>query len=110
PAWLRQAREFLHAHFTEEVSIGAIAAAVNVHPSHLMRGFRKHYQMSIGDYVRKLRIEYACSLLSHSDLFPAQVGYTVGFAQQSHFCRTFKALVGMTPTEYQKSAGHAILR
>jgi len=76
-----------------------VAAAVGVHPAHLMRSFRQHYRATIGGYVRKLRVDYACHLLSTSNASPAQVAYAVGFADQSHLHRTFKDFMGMTPTE-----------
>lgn len=110
PRWLLHARDFLHEHFMDEISIEQVAAVADIHPSHLMRVFRRRYHVSIGDYVRKLRIEYACVLLSTSDLLPSQIAYKVGFAQQSHFCRTFKALIGSTPTEFRQLSGRATPR
>lgn len=110
PRWLRQAQDFLHAHFTEGVSMDGLAAAVGVHPSHLMRGFRQHYRCTIGDYVRRLRVEYACHLLAASDSSPSQIAFAVGFADQSHFNRTFKGFTGMTPTEFQRVSGRASRR
>lgn len=110
PRWLKQATDYLHAHFTETIAMEAIAAAVGVHPSHLMRGFRQHYRCTIGDYVRKLRVEYACHLLSTSNAAPSQIAYAVGFADQSHLNRTFKGCMGMTPAEFQKVCGHASRR
>jgi AraC family transcriptional regulator len=107
PRWLQEAQEFLHTHFTESIAIEAVAAAVEVHPAHLMRSFRRHYGLTIGGYVRKLRIDYACHLLTSSHTSPAQVAYAVGFADQSHFHRTFRDFMGMTPSEFQKVAGRA---
>lgn len=109
PRWLREAQEFLHAHFTESIAIEAVAAAVEVHPAHLMRSFRQHYGMTIGGYVRKLRVDYACHLLASSAASPAQVAFAVGFADQSHFHRTFKERMGMTPAAFQKMRGRATL-
>jgi AraC family transcriptional regulator len=105
PRWLRQARDLLHAHFTESLSPDAVAAAVGVHPSHLMDGFRQHYHCTLGDYVRRLRVEYAAHLLAASEMPASQIAYAAGFADQSHFCRTFKQLTGMTPTQFQKASG-----
>lgn len=102
PQWLRQIRDLLHAQFTEELTMETLALAAGVHPSHLMRAFRQHYRVTIGEYVRRLRIDYACQLLASSDLLPSQVTYAVGFHQQSHFCRAFKAQTGMTPSEFSK--------
>lgn len=106
PFWLGQVRDFLHAHFTESFSIETIALTVGVHPSHLMRTFRQHFHCTIGDYVRRLRIEHACQLLAQRDITVAQVAFTVGFADQSHFTRAFKAVMGVTPAVFQnRTAG-----
>jgi AraC family transcriptional regulator len=110
PRWLKQARDFLHAYFTESVSVEAVATAVGVHPSHLMRGFRQYFRCTVGDYVRRLRVEHACQLLSTSDAPPSQIALAVGFADQSHFSRTFKSCLGVTPTEFRKVCGRASFR
>src|SRR5262249_15469678 len=57
PRWLRQAQDYLHAHFTENLPLDAIAVAVGVHPAHLTRSFRQHFHCTLGEYVRRLRIE-----------------------------------------------------
>jgi AraC family transcriptional regulator len=103
PRWLRQARDLLHDRFTERVSIDEIATAVSVHPSHLMDGFRQHYGCTPGDYIRKLRVEYATHLLHASDMSASQIAFAAGFSDQSHFCRTFKAFTRMTPTEFKNA-------
>jgi AraC family transcriptional regulator len=110
PRWLKHAREFLHAYFTESVPVEAIATAVGVHPSHLMRGFRQYFRCTVGDYVRRLRVEQACQMLSTSDTPSSQIAVAVGFVDQSHFSRTFKICTGLTPTEFRKISGHASLR
>lgn len=110
PRWLRQTRDYLHAHFTESLAMETVAAAVGVHPAHLMRGFRQQHRCTIGDYIRRLRVEYACHLLCTSDDSASQIALKVGFADQSHFNRTFKSEMGMTPTEFQKVSGLATQR
>jgi len=108
--WLRQAKDYLHAHFTESPSLDAIAAAVGVHPSHLARGFRQHHHCTIGDYVRRLRVEYASGLLTASGDSLAQIAVAAGFADQSHFSRSFKECTGLTPSEFRKMTGRATPR
>jgi len=107
PRWLQEARDYLHVHCCQNISVDEISAAVNIHPSHLMREFRRRYHCTIGDYVRRLRVERACSLLSASTTSPSEIALDLGFADQSHFNRTFKAGTGMTPTEYRKLTGRA---
>jgi len=110
PRWLKQARDYLHAHFTESLSMDTIAEAVGVHPSHLMHGFRQHYHSTLGNYIRGLRVDYATRLIATSDLTLGQIALAAGFADQSHFCRTFKQYTGLTPAQFQKGAGDSIFR
>jgi len=101
PRWLEQARESLHAQFSERLSLTNMAKAVGVHPVYLSSEFRRHYGTTIGEYVRQLRIESACYKLSSSDLPLVEVALSAGFASQSHFSRIFKRLTGMTPAQYR---------
>jgi len=103
PRWLEQARELLHAHFADTLSLSEVAAAVGVHPAHLARVFRQQYRCSVGDYLRKLRVEFACRQLATSDRPLLEIALAAGFADQSHFSKTFKSLRGMTPSEYQRN-------
>ncbi len=103
PRWLKTAHAFLHAHFTESLSLESIAVAAGVHPSHLARGFRQHYHCTIGDYIRKLRVERACTLLTRTKPCLAELALELGFADQGHFSRTFKQLMGLTPTAFRNA-------
>lgn len=106
PKWLPQAREYLHAHSrTQTISIHAVADAVGVHPGHLMRGFRQQYHCTVGEYVRGLRVQTACDWMRHSDRSLLEIALSLGFSDQSHFCKSFKAVTGMTPTEWQNHFG-----
>lgn len=104
PLWLRQARDFLQAHFQENLSLEAIAAASGVHPSHLTRAFRQHYEITISAYIRYLRVQYACRLLRKASIPLSQIALDAGFTDQGHFSRVFKDCMGMTPREFQKQA------
>jgi AraC family transcriptional regulator len=97
PRWLHQAREMLHAHFLDELNLSQVSHAVGVHPVHLCREFRRHYRVTVGQYVRKLRIEYASRKMLDPDITLAEIAAASGFADQSHFTRSFKRAVGVTP-------------
>ena len=101
PRWLAQALELLHAQFSEHLTIAQVATSVGVHPVHLAREFRKFYRCTIGEYIRQLRIEHACRALYASDAPLAAIAAAAGFSDQSHFSRTFKRLIGVTPAEYR---------
>jgi len=101
PPWLRQAREKLVEHFPENLKLTQIAAEVGVHPVYLAAAFRKKFGVTIGEFVRKLRIEHACAELDKEDLPLSAIALQAGFADQSHFSKVFKSYVGMTPREYR---------
>ena len=101
PRWLEQAREFLHARFSETVALEDVAKSVGIHPVHLARVFRQTYCCTIGEYIRRLRIEFACREVSLTDTPFTEIAVTAGFYDQSHFSRTFKQIVGLTPREYR---------
>lgn len=101
PRWLNQAREILRELFAEPPGLDDLADRVGVHPVHLARVFRQFYHCTIGDYVRLLRVEHACKKLSASDDPLVQIALDSGFADQTHFTRSFKRVTGMTPGEYR---------
>jgi AraC family transcriptional regulator len=101
PRWLKQAEEIIHARFTETLSLNAIAETVGVHPVHLARVFRKHHRSTIGDYVRHLRVQFACQQLATPEVGFSQVALAAGFYDQAHLTRIFKRQLGMTPSQYR---------
>jgi AraC family transcriptional regulator len=110
PHWLGQVKDYLHAHFIDSPSLETIAAAVGVHPAHLTRAFRQHYHCTLGDYARRLRVDYACHLLCTSEMPLSQIALESGFADQGHFSRTFKAVTTTTPAQYRNLSGRAVLK
>jgi AraC family transcriptional regulator len=103
PQWLERVRNILEQRFAEPYKLSEIAAEAGVHPVHLAREFRKYYGTSVGEYLRRVRIEYACRELIGSNAAVTNIAFAAGFADQSHFSRTFKRLCGTTPGRYRAS-------
>ena len=102
PRWLKRAQELIHQRFTEKLSLCDVANVVQIHPSHLARTFRKYHHCSVGEYVRRLRVEYAARKMLESDASLADISFGAGFSDQSHFTHEFKRQMQMTPAEYKK--------
>ena len=103
PRWLLRAQELLHARFGESIRAAEIAGEVGVHSAHLARAFRQHFGVSMGSYVRQLRLEWAAEELVRHDTPLAEVALAAGFADQSHFTRSFKRYVGLTPSAFRST-------
>ncbi len=103
PTWLGRAAELIRDRFTEPLGLEEIARAVHVHPTHLAREFRRHYNCTIGEQIRRLRIEYACEELSAKDRSLADIALAAGFSDQSHFTVSFKKQIGTSPSQYRRS-------
>jgi AraC family transcriptional regulator len=97
PPWLTQAREMLVEHFSETQTLTQIADEVGVHPVYLASAFRRKFGVTVGEFVRQLRIEHACAALGKEELSLAAIALQAGFADQSHFSKVFKSYVGLTP-------------
>lgn len=101
PRWLEEARDLLHARFTETLTHDEIASLVGVHPVHLATVFRRIFRCTIGDYVRRLRIEHAAGQISSTGASLAEIACSAGFADQSHFSKVFRGHTGLTPGRFR---------
>lgn len=102
--WLNQIREMLNENFAQHVSLAELAAVAGVHPVYLATVFRENFHCTVGEYVRRLRVEFASRELSSTDTPLAEIALAAGFAHQSHFARTFKRFTGLTPRQYRSAA------
>ena len=103
PRWLKQVEELLASRFTENLTPEEIAAVVGVHPVHLARVFRQFFHCSLGDYVRRLRLEFASRELCASDTPLIEIALVAGYCDQSHFSKAFKRHTGMSPARFRTS-------
>ena len=102
PAWLRKAYELINDCCTESITIAEIAAIVGVHSIHLARTFRRFFNCSPGEYLRKCRIELATNLLLNSKKTLVDIALITGFSDQTQFTQSFKKGTGMTPAQFRQ--------
>lgn len=101
--WLATVEERLRAEFRVPPSLHELAREAGVHPVHLARSFRACTGVSVGAFVRKLRLEWAEKQLVSTSRPLAELSAEAGFADQSHFTRLFRARTGLTPARYRRS-------
>jgi AraC family transcriptional regulator len=103
PRWLRGVEDALAASVASPPTVEELAAIAGVHPTHLLRTFRRHHGATIATYVRQRRIERARSEVARGERPLAAIALDAGFADQSHFTRVFRQAFGETPGQYARS-------
>lgn len=102
PPWITRLRELLHDCWSETLSLQQLSDRLYVHPVTISKHFPRYFSCTLGEYMRRIKIDRSLSLIRQSGRPLTDIAYECGFSDQSHFTRTFKACTGMLPGEYQK--------
>jgi AraC family transcriptional regulator len=102
---LRRACEYVHAHFSENLTLAQVARASGVHPVYLGQAFRQEFGETLGIYLNRIRVRAAAERLANSDLPLSAIALDFGFYDQSHFTRIFRQLTGATPGVFRAGYG-----
>jgi AraC family transcriptional regulator len=105
PDWLRRATKLVHERFRERLFVPELAEAVAVRPAHFTVVFREVHGLSIGRYIRRLRVRWAAEQLVATDTPVAAVAIEAGFADQAHLTRCFRTETGTTPAAFRRVRG-----
>ena len=89
-AWLARATDYVHDNFTAALSLEEVAKVAGVRSGHLSRVFRERMGCTVGEYVRRLRFEFACQQILMTERPLCEIACEAGFADQSHFNRIFR--------------------
>ncbi|TNC42914.1 helix-turn-helix transcriptional regulator [Mumia zhuanghuii] len=99
---LRRARDQADRCYAEPVDLGALARTAGLSKHHFLRAFAAAYGVTPGAYLRQRRVERAQDLLRATNLTVSEVCHLVGYSSLGTFSRTFRSLVGVSPSDYQR--------
>lgn len=102
PRWLSTVESAIEASTASPPSVEELAALAGVHPSHLLRIFRRFHGATVSNYIRQRRIARARTEVATSNRPLSTIALDAGFADQSHFTRVFKQVYGETPGQYAR--------
>ncbi len=100
-AAIRRVRDYLEAHYADDLSLNQLARVAALSPYHLSRLFCDQFGIPPHAYLESIRIRHARRLLA-SGVPIVEVALETGFADQSHFTQRFKRMVGVPPGQYVK--------
>ena len=93
---------YIHEHFSEKVSVAALAKAAFLSERECYRVFQNCLHMSPVEYMKSYRIQMACQMLANSEKSVTEIGYFCGLGSPSYFGKVFHRATGDTPLEYRK--------
>ncbi|WP_068617328.1 AraC family transcriptional regulator [Paenibacillus tuaregi] len=96
---------FIDNHYAERLQICQIAQQFSISPSYLSRTFKETTGFTFIEYLNNLRIKKARELLTSSSYNITEIAEQVGFDNCSHFGRTFKIIMGVSPLSFRKMNG-----
>lgn len=94
-------REIIEAHYFSTITIEELAQLTNMSLSTFKREFKKIYNASPATYLRDKKLEKSIELLGSTNLRTSDIAYDCGFADVSHYSKTFKLRYGVSPTVYK---------
>src|SRR5579859_6263516 len=86
---------YVTEHLSSSIRIATLAQMVQLSLSHFFRAFRCSFGETPRSYIEKCRVTRGQQLMLNSDFPLAQVALEIGMCDQSHFCRTFRRVVGI---------------
>lgn len=104
---VRAALRYISAHFSEDIQLDDLAAAVGLNPAYLSGLLKNKTGMTYSEHLLKARMERAKELLAGSNAIVKSVCYEVGYRDVKYFSRLFRQYTGVNPSIYQKM--HSIL-
>lgn len=102
PPWTIGLREIVNDRWNELPSLNELSRLLGVHPVTISKKFPCYFSCTLGEYVRKIKIEKAVALIGQSRYGLADIAYQCGFADQSHLNRVFKDATEFTPHEFRR--------
>lgn len=94
-------RDYIHEYYMENIQLDDLMSVSGLSKFHMIKVYREKYGLPPHQYLNNLRIERAKKLLAQG-MSATDVTHSVGFFDQSHFIKHFKAMVGVTPSQYAK--------
>lgn len=95
-------QDYINKNYNLDLSVEMLASMVYLTPDYLSRLFKKSTGKSLSQYIRQVRMEKASYLLRTSNRKVIDIGTSVGYANYSYFCQSFREYFGRSPEKYRQ--------
>lgn len=97
--------QYINQHVHEELSLAKIVDKCSISQSYVSRLFRKHFQISVTDYIHLRKIQLAKDYLLFEHRGIADIAFLLGYNEYTYFSKVFKKYAGTTVQEYRRQTG-----
>lgn len=101
PDILLHTKQLISLHYMEDLSTSSLAKKLHHNPDYLGKLFKKHFKMTIAEYINATRIRRAAVLLEECSMPIGQIAYECGFNDPAYFRRCFFQSFSVTPKAYR---------
>jgi AraC-like DNA-binding protein len=105
---LLRARDRMDRSYADALDVEALAGSVHLSRAHFIRSFKQTFGETPHRYLQRRRLERAMALLRETDRPVTEICVAVGFASLGTFSRTFRAIVGRSPSAYREHEQAAV--
>jgi AraC-like DNA-binding protein len=102
--WMLRARDAIDRDYARPLDIPALARIALVSEAHFIRTFRATFGETPHRYLQRRRVERAMALLRNTDRSVTDICFAVGFSSLGTFSRTFRDIVGRSPSDFRRQA------
>ncbi len=95
------AMKYIEAHYNENISMDDVAKYVSISYHYFSKMFKQQTGKSFTDYLTDLRIEKSIEMLEKTQKSIKDISLELGYNDSNYFCKIFKKITGLTPTEYR---------
>ena len=92
---------YMSEHLDQPLKVSALSAMANLSAAHFTAQFKEQTGSSPRDYLHLVRMHRACQWLTGTELSLKDIAARLGYQDQFHFSRKFKAFSGISPSEYR---------
>ena len=101
PPMVRRAKAYIAGHHGDPIGLAEVANVMHVSTYYFCKVFKKAVGITFTDYLGRVRVEKAKTLLLNPHLRVSEIAYSVGFQSLTHFNRVFRQLTGKSPTRFR---------
>lgn len=100
---IRQAMDYIQENYDKDLNMAVVSNYISMNYSLFSYSFKEYTGSNFVNYLKGIRMDAAKKLLEETDMLILEISQKVGYDNEKHFMKIFKAAVGVSPSEYRKN-------